>query len=99
MAFVAVVLGLLGAMMIAGFVVLGGMLRALAQEQREAREADVQQLAVQLLKLATAVQGVRLDLNAQGRSMEQLTFELQGPPSLRRPPGVGSFAALESDGD
>lgn len=99
MAFVAVVLGLLGAMMIGGFVVLGGMLRALAQEQREAREADLQKLAVHLLKLATAVQGVRLDLNAQGRSVEQLALELQGPPSLRRPPGVGSFAARKSDSD
>ena len=92
MAFVAVVLGLLGVLMIGGFVVLHVKLGALADELREARASDAHQLGTQLDAIADKQQGTRLDLDRmtkaitmQGQSLAALTRELQGPPSMRRP--------------
>lgn len=98
MVFVAVVLGLLGVLMIAGFVVLHVKLGALADELRDARANDALQLATQLDAIADKQQGTRLDLDrmtkavtVQSQSLVGLTRELQGPPSMRRPtlPGSG----------
>ena len=92
MAFVAMVLGLLGVLMIAGFVVLLVKLGALADELRDARANDAHDLARQLDAIADKQQGTRLDLDrmttaitTQGRSLAALTFQLEGPPSMRRP--------------
>lgn len=86
MAFVAVVLGLLGSLIIGGFVVLLAKLGALADELREARTKDGGVLAAQLEAIADRQQGMRLDLDAHRKSIEGLTHQLEGPPSLRRPP-------------
>jgi len=83
---VLVVLGLLGAIIIAGFVVLAGMLRALAQGLREARQAHGEDTSAQLGEVGGKLQGMRLDLHAQRLAIEALTLELRGPPSLRQPP-------------
>ena len=88
----AVVLGFLGALMIAGFVLLYVKLGALADELRDARASDAHRLATQLDAIADKQQGTRLDLDrmtkavtAQGQSLTTLARELQGPPSMRRP--------------
>jgi len=90
--FVAIVLGCLGLLMIAGFVVLYVQLAALADELREARTADAQQLATQLDAVADKQQGMRLDLaamtkelQAQRRNVAALALHIEGPPSMRRP--------------
>lgn len=94
MAFVAVVLGLLGLLGIVAFVVLYAKLGALADELRDARAQDAHQLGAQLDAVADKLQGVRLDLGRQRRSIEALTTQLEGPPSLRRPPvGDGGQAS------
>lgn len=92
MAFVAVLLALLGALMIVGFLALYLKLGALADEIRDVRERDALQLATQLDAIADKQQGTRLDLDrmtsaiqTQGRALAALTFQLEGPPSMRRP--------------
>lgn len=92
MVFVAVVLALLGALMIVGFVVLLLKLGALADELRDARTRDTHDLKVQLDAIADKQQGTRLDLDrmtsalqTQGQSLASLAFQLEGPPSMRRP--------------
>lgn len=92
MVFVAVVLACLGALMIAGFVGLYVQLGALADELREARATDAHDLAKQLDAIADKQQGMRLDLDAmtkellgQRQNVAALTFQLEGPPSMRRP--------------
>ena len=99
MAFVAMVLGLLGVLMIAGFVVLLVKLGALADELRDARANDAHDLARQLDAIADKQQGTRLDLDrmttaitTQGQSLAALTFQLEGPPSMRRPTLPGGEA-------
>jgi hypothetical protein len=93
-AFVAVVLGLLGLLGIVAFVVLYAKLGALADELRDARAQDAHQLGTQLDAVADKLQGVRFDLGEQRRSIEDLTAQLEGPPSLRRPPvGDGGQAS------
>lgn len=86
MMFVAVVLGLLGLLIVVGFVVLLAKLGALADELREARTKDGGALAAQLDAIADRQQGMRLDLDAHRKSIEGLTHQLEGPPSMRRPP-------------
>ena len=95
MVFVAVVLALLGALMVAGFVVLSLKLGALAEELRDARASDAHHLQVQLDAIADKQQGTRLDLDrmttelqAQSQGLAGLTFQLEGPPSMRRPQRV-----------
>ncbi len=120
MVFVAVLLALLGALMIVGFVVLLLKLGALADELRDARTRDThdlnvqldaivatqhgtrlalqtqgQSLAFQLDAIADKQQGTRLDLDrmtsalqTQGQSLASLAFQLEGPPSMRRPPSA-----------
>ncbi len=90
--FVAVVLGCLGALMLAGFVVVYVQLGALADELRAARADDAHQLATQLDAIADKQQGMRLDVDAmtkelkgQRQNMAALTLQLEGPPSMRRP--------------
>lgn len=97
--FVALVLGLLGVLMIVGFVVLLVKLGALADELREARASDAHQLATQLDAIADKQQGTRLDLDrmtkviaTQGESLAALALEFRGPPSLRRPTLPGGEA-------
>lgn len=117
MVFVAVLLALLGALMIVGFVVLLLKLGALGDEIRDGRTRDAhdmkmqlgaiaatqqgtqlalqaqgQSLAFQLDAIADKQQGTRLDLDrmtstlqTQGQSLASLTFQLEGPPSMRRP--------------
>jgi hypothetical protein len=85
-AFVAVVLGLLGLLGILAFVVMYAKLGALADELRDARAENAHQLGTQLDAIADKLQGMRLDLGRQERSIEALTTQLEGPPSLRRPP-------------
>ena len=93
MAFVSVVLGCLGALMLSGFVVLYLKLGALGDELRDARANDAHHLATRLDAVADKQQGMRLDLTAMTREIrgqqlriEALTFQLEGPPSMRRPP-------------
>lgn len=86
MVFVAIVLGLLGGLMVVGFIVLAAKLGALADELREARKNDAHQLGTQLDAIADKLQGQRLDLSAQRQSLEGLAAQLDGPPSMRRPP-------------
>jgi len=88
--FVAVVLACLGALMIAGFVVLYVQLAAIADELRAAREEDAQKLATQLDAIADKQQGTRLDLGAmtkelqgQRRNVAALALHIEGPPSMR----------------
>lgn len=92
MAFVAVVLALLGCLMIIGFVAMYLKLAALADELRDARETDARSIATQLDAIADKQQGTRIDLAAmtqeikgQHQTIEALTFQLEGPPSMRRP--------------
>ena len=92
MTFVAVVLGLLGLLGIVAFVVLYAKLGALADEVRDARAEDAHHLGAQLDAVADKLQGMRLDLGAQKRSVETLTTQLEGPPSVRRPPMEGHGA-------
>lgn len=73
MVFVAVVLALLGALMIVGFVVLLLKLGALADELRDARTRDAHDMKVQLDEIAATQQGTRLALQTQGQS---LAFQL-----------------------
>ena len=89
MVFVAVVLGLLGVLMVVGVVVVTAKLGALADELREARQNDAHQLGMQLDAIADKLQGTRLDLSAQRRSIEGFAAQLDGPPSMRRPPMSG----------
>jgi hypothetical protein len=89
MVFVAIVLGCLGVMIIAGFVGLHMKMGSLADELRDARARDAHDLATQLDGVADKLHGLRLDVTAHRRSLDDLTLEVQGPPSLRRPP-VGS---------
>lgn len=84
--FVAVVLGLLGAVVIGGFAFLYAKLGALADEQRDARAEQAEQLAAQLTDVAGKLQGVRFDMSTHGRRIDALTEQLEGPPSMRRPP-------------
>lgn len=86
MAYVAVVLGLLGLLVIGGFVVLVVKLGALADELRDARKEDGRAVAARLDMLADKQQGMRLDLDAQRKSIDALALHLEGPPSMRRPP-------------
>jgi hypothetical protein len=90
--FVAVVLACLGALMLAGFVVLYAQIGALADQLRDARAADALKLATQLDGIAGKQQGMRLDLaamtkelEAQRRNVAALALHIEGPPSLRRP--------------
>ena len=85
----AVVLGLPGLLGIVGFVVLYAKLGALADELRDARAQDAHQLGTQLDAIADKLQGVRLDLSRQRRTVEALTTQLEGPPSVRTPPIIG----------
>lgn len=89
MAFVAVVLGLLGLLGIVAFVVLYAKIGALGDELRDARANDAHQLGAQLDAIADKLQGVRLDLGGLRGGVEALTTQLEGPPSLRRPPLAG----------
>jgi hypothetical protein len=88
--FVALVLGGLGLLMIGGFVVLYAKIGALADELRDARAQDATAAAAQLTDIAGKLQGLRVDLSAQRRSLEELTAEMKGPPSMRRPPISGA---------
>lgn len=92
MTFVAVVLGLLGLLGIVAFMVLYAKLGALGDELRDARAEDTHHLGAQLDAIADKLQGMRLDLGAQKRSVETLTTQLVGPPSVRRPPVEGDGA-------
>jgi len=90
--FVAVVLALLGWLMIIGFVAMYLKLCALADELRAARKADGLHLGTQLDAIADKQQGMRIDLNrmkgaihGQQQKIEALTFQLEGPQSMRRP--------------
>ena len=83
MVFVAVVLACLGALMIAGFVVMYAQIGALADELREARTADAHQLATQLDAIADKQQGMRLDLEAMKKNVAALALCIEGPPSVR----------------
>jgi hypothetical protein len=95
-AFVAVVLGLLGLLGIVAFLLLYAKIGALADELRDARAEDAYQLGAQLDAIADKLTGVRLDLGAQKRSVETLTTQLEGPPSVRRPP-IADDAASRRD--
>lgn len=86
MVFVAIVLACLGLLILAGFVGLLMKLGSLADELRDARARDAHDLATQLDGMADKLHGLRLDLTAQRRSLDDLTLEVQGPPSLRHPP-------------
>ena len=86
MAFVAVVLGLLGLLGIVVFVLLYAKLGALGDELRDTRAQEAHQLGAQLNAIADKLQGMRFDLDAQKGSVDALTTQLEGPPSLRRPP-------------
>lgn len=92
MTFVAAVLGLLGLLGIVACVVLYAKIGALADELRDARAEDAHRLGTQLDAIADKLQGMRLDLGAQKRSVETLTTQLEGPPSMRRPPVEGDGA-------
>lgn len=90
--FVAVVLILLGVLMLVGFAVLYVELGALADELRDARARDAHQLATQLDAIADKQQGTRLDLDrltaavgTHSHRVAALTYQLEGPPSMRRP--------------
>lgn len=85
MVFIAVVLASLGLLLIGGFVVLHLKMGSLADELRDARSRDAHDLATQLDAITDKLHGLRLDLTAQRRSLDQLTLEIQGPPSLRVP--------------
>jgi hypothetical protein len=85
-AFVAIVLGLLGALMIGGFVMLHAKIGALADELRDARGHDAAQLGAQLTEVASKLQGVRLDLEAHRQSIDGLAQQIEGPLSMRHPP-------------
>ncbi len=92
MVFVAIVLGCLGLLMIAGFVVVHVQLAALADELREAFTTDALKLATQLDAMADKQQGMRLDLaamtkelRAQRQNVAALALCIEGPPSMRRP--------------
>ncbi len=86
MVFVAVVLGLLGLLVIAGFVVVTVKVGALADELRDARQKDAAQLRAKLSEMDGKLQGVRLDLGAHRKSIDGLAQQIEGPPSMRRPP-------------
>jgi len=90
--FVAALLALLGALMIVGFVVLLLKLGALGDEIRDARTRDAHDMKMQLDAITATQQGTRLDLarmtstlQMQGQSLASLAFQLEGPPSMRRP--------------
>lgn len=95
MVFVALVLGCLGLLIIAGFVGLHAKMGSLADELRDARARDAHDLATQMDAMVDKLHGLRLDVTAQRRTVEQLTLEVQGPPSLRRPPLAPSRTAGE----
>jgi hypothetical protein len=83
--FVAVVLGCLGVLMIAGFVAAYAQIGALADELRAARKDDALKLATQLDAIADKQQGTRLDLAAMTKNVAALALCIEGPPSMRRP--------------
>lgn len=85
MVFIAVVLASLGILVVAGFVGLHMKMGSLADEMRDARSQDAHALATQLDGMTDKLHGLRFDVTAQRRALEQLTLEVQGPPSLRRP--------------
>lgn len=85
MVFIAVVLGGLGLLVVAGFVGLHLKMGSLADELRDARAKDAHDLGTQLVAVTDKLHGLRLDQGALRRSLDQLTLEMQGPPSLRRP--------------
>ncbi len=86
MAFMAVVLGLLGVLVIAGLVVLAVKVGALTDELRNERKNDAAQLRTKLGEVDGKLQGVRLDLGAHRKSIDGLAQQIEGPPSMRRPP-------------
>ncbi|MFO0589824.1 MAG: hypothetical protein U0441_19950 [Polyangiaceae bacterium] len=85
MVFIAVVLAGLGILVVVGFVGLHLKMGSLADEMRDARSRDAHDLGMQLDAVTDKLHGLRLDLAALRRSQEQLTLEVQGPPSMRRP--------------
>lgn len=85
MVFVAAVLGCLGVLIIAGFVVMAAKIGALGDELRDVRKQDVVQLGGQLAEVSAKLHGLRLDVDAQRQSTAELASEMRGPPSLRRP--------------
>ena len=76
MVFVAVLLALLGALMIVGFVVLLLKLGALADELRDARTRDTHDLNVQLDAIVATQHGTRLALQTQGQGLASLNVQL-----------------------
>ena len=76
MVFVAVVLGLLGLLVIAGFVVVTVKVGALADELRDARRKDAAQLRVKQSEMDGKLQGVHLDLGAHRKSIDGLAQQL-----------------------
>ena len=57
--------------------------------------ADGADLYASIDAMVDKLHGLRLDVTAQRRTVEQLTLEVQGPPSLRRPPLAPSRTAGE----
>ena len=102
MVLVAVVLGAFGLMMVTGLVLLYLKIAALADELRDAREADALNLSIQLDAIADKQQGTRLDLTAikgelstGNERIGALALHIEGPPSMRHPtlPPVSGAAA------
>lgn len=93
MVFVACLLGALGGLILAGFIVLQRQIGALTDELRDARKRDGHSLAVQLDSIADKQQGTRFDLSRMERELTKqeeairaLSLHIEGPPSLRHPP-------------
>lgn len=92
MVLVAVVLGAFGLLMVTGLVLLYLKMGSLADELRDAREADALSLSIQLDSIADKQQGTRLDLHRMdgdirtgNERIAELALHIEGPPSLRHP--------------